>query len=279
MSPTYTSLLAAAPWRPLPSCPGRSVWPAPSASTPTELVGSGVPVRIFRVDSARDPVYVATLDDGGLISYRHADGRFIHTLNTPDGLARKLDQLGIHLDERHAERDEPSRWLIDNADLLPRLASTGGVLRALDVACGSGRHALWLAGGGFATDALDRDAAGISRLRLDAQRVGLPVEARIEDLERPSVLGGKRYDVIVVFRYLHRPLFAALRAALQPKGVLVYETFTVDQAARGKPSNPLFLLQHGELPALVAPLQVLRARTGDFDGGMVASVIARKGDD
>jgi hypothetical protein len=74
-------------------------------------------------------------------------------------------------------------------------------------------------------------------------------------------------------------LFPALARALRPGGVLVYETFTVDQAARGKPSNPRFLLQHGELPALVAPLHVLFEREGEFDGGMVAGVIARKNKD
>jgi hypothetical protein len=63
--------------------------------TPADLVGPGAPVRIFDVDTAPDPVHVAALRDGGLISYRRADGRFVHTLNTPDGFQRKLDQLGI----------------------------------------------------------------------------------------------------------------------------------------------------------------------------------------
>jgi len=54
-------------------------------------------VQVFAVDAARDPVHVALLDGGGLISYRRADGHFVHTLNTPDGLARKLAQLGIEL--------------------------------------------------------------------------------------------------------------------------------------------------------------------------------------
>ena len=76
-------------------------------------------------------------------------------------------------------------------------------------------------------------------------------------------------------RYLHRPLFPKLRAALRPSGVLVYETFTTEQASRGKPTNPDFLLRPGELAELVAPLRVLRQREGEFDGGMVAGVVAR----
>jgi hypothetical protein len=79
-----------------------------------------------------------------------------------------------------------------------------------------------------------------------------------------------------VVHYLHRPLFAALLGALRPGGVLVYETFTRAQAARGRPTNPAYLLESGELPRLVQPLAILASREGDYDGRMVASVIARR---
>ena len=82
--------------------------------------------------------------------------------------------------------------------------------------------------------------------------------------------------MIVVIHYLHRPLFPALRAALRPGGVLVYETFTRAQAARGKPTNPDFLLQPGELRDLVGPLEVLVEREGEFEGKMLSSVIAQR---
>jgi hypothetical protein len=59
-----------------------------------------------------------------------------------------------------------------------------------------------------------------------------------------------------------------------PGGLLLYETFTVDQARRGRPTNPAFLLEHGELPGLVAPLNVVRQRDGDFEGRSVAGVAA-----
>jgi SAM-dependent methyltransferase len=88
---------------------------------------------------------------------------------------------------------------------------------------------------------------------------------------------GSTFDVIVVVHYLHRPLFPALIEALAPGGVLVYETFTRAQAARGKPTNPDFLLEPGELLDLVQPLEILASREGDFDGRMIASVIARRG--
>jgi SAM-dependent methyltransferase len=163
----------------------------------------------------------------------------------------------------------PASWLVDNRAPLPR----GG--DALDLACGSGRHAIWLAEQGFRTTALDRDAAAIGAVDEEARRRGLSIRTRIADLEagRPSLEPGS-FDLIVVVHYLHRPLFPEIVGALRPGGVLVYETFTRAQAARGKPTNPAFLLEPGELVALVHPLEILARREGDFDGRSVASVVA-----
>jgi SAM-dependent methyltransferase len=175
-----------------------------------------------------------------------------------------------------SDADAPSRWLVEHADLLPHGPAGSTPLCALDLASGRGRNALWLAGLGYQTIAIDAHEDTLAALRKRAADAGVPVEARALDLERPGVsLGRERYDVIVVFRYLHRPLFPALRAALRPGGVLVYETYTTAQAARGRPSNPRFLLERGELLALVAPLRVLRHHEGDVDGAMLAGVVAR----
>lgn len=174
-----------------------------------------------------------------------------------------------------SDADAPSRWLTENADVLPGPAGTPP-LRALDVASGRGRHARWLAGRGYQTTAIDVNEKALTAARERAAEAGMTIEALTMDLERPGVsLGRDRYDVIVVFRYLHRPLFPALREALRPGGVLVYETFTIAQASRGRPSNSDFLLQPGELRALVAPLRVLRHHEGDVDGAMLAGVVAR----
>ena len=165
----------------------------------------------------------------------------------------------------------PARWLTEHAHLLPRAGL------ALDVACGEGRHALWLAERGLTTTALDRDGVLVQRVAAEAARRGLPLRAQTADLEDgSSALAESLYDVIVVVHYLHRPLFASLVAALRPGGVLVYETFTRAQAERGKPTNPAFLLEPGELLERVKALHVLASREGDFDGRMVASVVARR---
>jgi rhodanese-related sulfurtransferase len=165
----------------------------------------------------------------------------------------------------------PSSWLLSNAHLAPHGA------RTLDVACGRGRHALLLAGAGFPVRAVDRDAAQVERLNALARRLRLPLDAAVVDLEAGDArLGGEEWELVLVFNYLHRPLLPALVRALAPGGLLLYETFTVDAARQGGPRNPDHLLLPGELPRLVAPLEVVRQREGEVDGRAVASVAARK---
>jgi SAM-dependent methyltransferase len=167
--------------------------------------------------------------------------------------------------------DRPARWLIENEDLIPRGR------RVLDVASGQGRHTLHLAAAGWPVHAIDRDSSALAALR-DAA-IGLSGEVTTErlDLEAgaPS-LGAERYGAVIVFNYLHRPMMPAIVQAVGHGGVLIYETFTVGQANRGKPSNPAFLLQPGELARLVAPLVVVRSREGDFEGSLVSSIVARR---
>jgi SAM-dependent methyltransferase len=166
---------------------------------------------------------------------------------------------------------DPTRWLLEHEHLLPRSGA------ALDIACGRGRNAFWLASRGLQTVALDRDAAAVEFVRDEAGRHELPIRAAVADLEAESnPLPADSYDVVLVVHYLHRPLFPALKAALRPGGLLVYETFTRGQEERGHPTNPAFLLELGELRELVHPLEVVVEREGDFDGKLLASVIARR---
>jgi tellurite methyltransferase len=166
---------------------------------------------------------------------------------------------------------EPTLWLVDHRHLLPRAGT------ALDVACGRGRNAIWLAQRGLETTAVDRDTAALESLRSQAHRLELALTTMAIDLEGGDTrLPAEAFDVVVVVHYLHRPLFPVLMEAVRPGGILVYETFTRAQAARGKPTNPAFLLEPGELRTLVAPLDVVIEREGDFEGKMLASVIARR---
>lgn len=131
----------------------------------------------------------------------------------------------------------PSPWVTRFAYLI----TAGG--KVLDYACGSGRHARWLAKQGFRIDAVDRDAVALELL------VGVPhVSAGQADLEEGVwPFAGKRFDAVVVTNYLYRPRFPLLLDLLAPGGVLIYETFMVGNERHGKPSNPDYLLQPDEL--------------------------------
>jgi hypothetical protein len=125
--------------------------------------------------------------------------------------------------------------------------------------------------------AVDRDAGQVARLHALARRLQLPLDAHVVDLESSAVdLGEEEWELVLVFNYLHRPLFPALVRALKPGGILLCETYTTEQAKRGRPTSPDHLLEPGELPRLVAPLEVLRQREGEIDGRSLASVAARK---
>jgi SAM-dependent methyltransferase len=173
--------------------------------------------------------------------------------------------------KRAAPWAAPSSWLVANATQLPHEG------RALDLACGSGRHALWLAERGLRVRAVDNDAEALGALRTAAAERGLAVEADLLDLEsRPVDLGRGVYALVVVLYYLHRPLFPMLVRALAHGGLLLYETFLESHTTRTAPSRPEHLLKPGELVGLVSPpLEVLAEREGEFDGRLVASILAR----
>ncbi|MBK1667978.1 SAM-dependent methyltransferase [Rhodovibrio sodomensis] len=131
----------------------------------------------------------------------------------------------------------PSDWICRFAGHVP----TGPVL---DLACGRARHGRLFRARGHPVTLVDRDLSGVADL---AGRDG--VETLQADLEdgRPFPLAGRGFAGVVATNYLSRPLLPALVAAVQPGGVLLYETFARGQARLGRPTNPAFLLAPGEL--------------------------------
>ena len=95
---TFSQLANRWELRPIRNCPGRFIiHNAPAELTPRSLLGSEAAIQTFKVNAARDTVLVARIEGGGLISYRRADGRHLHTLNTDEGFERKLVDLGIKI--------------------------------------------------------------------------------------------------------------------------------------------------------------------------------------
>lgn len=175
--------------------------------------------------------------------------------------------VGVRLDRTRpalASDPAPAQFLNDVLPLLPRG-------RALDLACGRGRNTLCLASQGFTVDAVDRDEQALADVKAAAAQHGfssITVRAmELEDAAKPPAIPTAAYDVILGFFYLHRPLFPALLRALKPGGVLVYETFLVDNhLLRQHPRRREFCLEHNELLALAQGLRVLRYDEGDHEG-------------
>ena len=94
---TFDHLRALRDWKPIRGCPGRLVMRSGTATLSIdELLGDGTVARRHPSQHARDEVWVAVFSDGGgVLSYRHTDGTWVHTLNTADGMQRKLRQLEI----------------------------------------------------------------------------------------------------------------------------------------------------------------------------------------
>lgn len=152
---------------------------------------------------------------------------------------------------RRRPRRGPSAWLVTYADRLP----TG---RALDVATGEGRNALFLARRGFEVTGVDRSPTALRTARARAREEGLELELHLADLEACKLPAGP-FDVVVVMRYLQRSLFEPLGRALAPGGVLLYESFTRDYLKYG-PRNPEHLLRPGELREAFRDLEILAFR-------------------
>jgi len=168
----------------------------------------------------------------------------------------------------YAERPHPAvfleQWLTQVLGTRPA-REAAGPLRALDVACGAGRNAIWLAERGFAVDAVDIAEAALDAGRARAAARGVAVGWHHHDLDAglPELLTG--YDLIVVVRFLDRALFAELPARLRPGGWLLCEVHLQTDAEVIGPAGPAFRTTPGELPGLFPGLTRVAAEEGLFE--------------
>jgi 2-polyprenyl-3-methyl-5-hydroxy-6-metoxy-1,4-benzoquinol methylase len=157
-----------------------------------------------------------------------------------------------------------AKVLAEHSFLLPE----SGV--ALDLACGLGANALLLAEQGLDVHAFDISSVALEKLQQLAQQQGLKVTTRQVDIQA-NVLAENSFDVIVITRFLDRSLSGAIVAALKPKGLLFYQTYTKQKITDSPPNNPDFLLAENELLKLFSPLKVIfyqeHGRVGDITCG------------
>jgi SAM-dependent methyltransferase len=187
-------------------------------------------------------------------------------------------------DDRHAAASAPGAAepsVIEMIPLMPR----GW---ALDIAAGTGRNSLALARAGISVAAVDFSPVAMRALRETASASRLPIVPVvlpvispvtlpvilpvIADLETALPFPDAVFDVILNVNYLDRRLVPRLRKALKVGGVLLFDTFLIDQAASGHPRDPRFMLDHYELRGLLAGMELIRYREGivAYPGGKTA---------
>ena len=165
----------------------------------------------------------------------------------------------------YQQRDQP-------AEFLTRWLGQISPGRALDVACGAGRNALYLAQAGFVVDAVDVSRVGLGCARDSARDRGVNVNWIEHDLDG-GIPGADRYDLILMIRYVNPGLFRMLPERLQPGGYLLCEEHLVTTVVVAGPENPRFRVQPGELEKAASAMHILfheEALHEDPDGNTVA---------
>jgi SAM-dependent methyltransferase len=170
--------------------------------------------------------------------------------------------------------DEPHQLVVEFASKL----EPG---RALDLACGAGRHAIWLAGRGWRVTAVDNSRFAIEILQRRADERGLSIDSRVADLERHEfIIEPEAYDLILNCHYLQRDLFPAIKAGPRVGGTVITVIAMVDDDPQIKPMNSAFLLNPGELRAEFVGWELIREfegkPAGDEHRRAMAEIIARR---
>jgi len=158
----------------------------------------------------------------------------------------------------------------------------------LDLACGSGRNGLYLVNHNIPVVFADIKPSALEQVKTTLANHNAEVKPSINfwqiDFEQTQItpLEGKSFSAIIVFRYLHRALFDQIKQAVTDGGYVIYETFTVDQPEFGRPNNPNYLLQHGELAEIFSEWEIIHSFEGVIDANnesgkqAIAQIIARK---
>jgi len=233
-----------------------------------ELPVGGTPIAIVAEQGHRSSSACSLLAEHG----------YAELFNLVGGLHRWPGPLAAGINGQHYPQQliAPTPWLVANFHHLPK-----GL--ALDVAMGNGRNAIYLATRGFDVDGVDVDPLVVAHARATARRLHAPIRAVVGNVEDGTyIIPMETYDAIVVFNFLHRPLFRDIKDGLRPGGVVVFQTYLEEQIRFGKPTNPAHLLKAGELAAVFADFEILRHHErvdAAVPGGppcALAGIVARK---
>jgi len=138
--------------------------------------------------------------------------------------------------------------------------------RALDIASGAGRNALFLAEKGFDVTAVDISQVGLDQGARRAAERSLSITWQQADLENCRLPPGP-FDFIVNINFLQRALIPHMKTTLAPGGYIVFETYLIDQQTIGQPKNPDYLFAPNELLNYFRDFRVLYYREGKFTDG------------
>ena len=153
--------------------------------------------------------------------------------------------------------------------------------KALDLATGEGRNAVFLARHGFEVDAVDISKMGLRKAQKLAKEMGVKIHALAADLDTYQIERGK-YDLIINFYFLRRSLIPKIKKGLREGGMVILETYLLEQRklGTGGPKNPKYFLKPNELLQRFKDFGILFYREGIFrEGGRrkaIASLIAKK---
>ncbi len=168
---------------------------------------------------------------------------------------------------------EPLKFLKEKLDILIKG-------KALVLAMGEGRNAVFLAGNGFDVDGCDVSDKAIEKTSLFAQESGVTLNAFVADLEEYKI-PANTYDLITCFYYTQKSLIPQIKEGLKKGGMVMFETYSIDQLKYGKdapgPKNPAYLLKHNELLDSFRDFRILYYREGEIaEMKSVVSLIAQK---
>lgn len=148
---------------------------------------------------------------------------------------------------------------------------------AIDLGCGGGRDAVFLAKQGWQVTAIDSESRVIKRAKQLAARAGSSVKFRCCDLKKAGCLTEQTFDLVVVMRFLNRDLYEPIIKMVKPGGWLVFQTFVEGVEQFGSPKNPNFILKPGELSQVFSDFKIIADRMEALvDGRPVVSFIAQK---